>query len=56
MQEFTITVHDKDVIAKLESLKRKKGEYITRLIKEDIKHDILEKRIGEIEARMKGGK
>jgi len=52
MQEFTITIHSEAVIKKLESLKRKKGEYISKLVEENIRLENIERRLKELE----GGK
>lgn len=51
MQIFTITIHNESVIKKLEAMGRKKGEYISRVIEEDIKFEELEKRIKELEGK-----
>lgn len=36
MKKFTLILQGDEVIKKMESLNRKKGEYVSRLIKEDI--------------------
>jgi hypothetical protein len=50
MQIFTITIHSDAVITKLESLGRKKGEYITKLIENDI---LIQNRISKLEEEVK---
>lgn len=50
-QVFTITIRSEKSIKKLESLGRKKGEYIGRLIEADIRLEELEKRVKELEGK-----
>lgn len=47
--KFTITIIGENAINKLESLGRKKGEYVSALIDKDIKFEQLEKRVKELE-------
>jgi len=49
--KFTITIHNKSAITKLESMKNKKGEYVSRLIEENIKYEELQKRIEKLEGK-----
>jgi hypothetical protein len=50
-RQFTIIIKGETAIRKLDSLGRKKGEYITRLIEADIKFEELEKRVKELEKK-----
>jgi signal-transduction protein with cAMP-binding, CBS, and nucleotidyltransferase domain len=50
-QVFTITIRSEKAIKKLESLGRKKGEYISRLIETDIRLEEIEKRLKELERK-----
>jgi hypothetical protein len=47
--KFTVTIIGDKAIDKLESLGRKKGEYISRLIEADIRLEDLERRLKELE-------
>lgn len=49
--KFTITIHKQTVIDKLESLKNKKGEYVSGLIEKDIEIEELRKRIEKLEGK-----
>jgi len=50
--KFTITIHNKSATDKLESLGRKKGEYVSKLIEENIKYEELQKRIEKLEGKV----
>jgi hypothetical protein len=49
--KFTITIHNKSVIEKLESKKNSKGEYVSKLIEKDIEVEELKKRIEALEGK-----
>ncbi len=50
--KFTITIKSDIAIKKLESLGRKKGEYIDKLIEKDMEYKELEERIKKLERMM----
>lgn len=50
-QTFTVKIIGKNAIEKLESLGRKKGEYLTRLIEQDIRFENIERRIEQLEKK-----
>lgn len=49
--KFNITIKNEAVIKKLDSLGRKKGEYISKLIEADIRLEQLEQRVKELERK-----
>jgi len=49
MAQFTVEIKSIKAIKKLKSLGRKKGEYISSLIENDIRLEELEKRVERIE-------
>ena len=51
MKIFTITIHNEAVIKKLESLDKKKGKYISKLIEHEIRLEEMERRLTEIEIK-----
>lgn len=55
-QTFTIQVIGGKAINKLKSLGRKKGEYVTKLIEQDIRLESIEKRLEILENNNKPGK
>lgn len=50
-QKFTLSIQGKLAIQKLESLGRKKGEYVSELINNDIRIEELERRVKELEGK-----
>lgn len=54
--KFTIKIHDEQIQKKLISLERKKGEYISSLIKKDMQIEEIVKRLTELEKEVKGEK
>lgn len=47
--KFTLSINSDAAIKKLESLGRKKGEYVTKLIERDIRIEELERKVKELE-------
>ena len=50
---FTITIYNQDVIKKLNSLDRKKGKYIERLIEKDVRYDTLREDVDRMAVSLK---
>jgi hypothetical protein len=53
-QTFTLLITSESAIQKLESLGRKKGEYVTRLIEADIRLEQLEREVKALKDRIGG--
>jgi hypothetical protein len=49
--QFTIVIKSEKAVAKLESLGRHKGEYISKLIEADIRLEDIERRLKELEKK-----
>ena len=56
MQRYNIILHDKRAIEKLDSMGRKKGKYIEKLILNDIRFDLLESEVKGIKDKIEGRK
>ena len=54
MAQFTVEIKSDKAIEKLRSLGRHKGEYISRLIEQDIKLEDIEKRLERLEGKLRG--
>jgi hypothetical protein len=52
--QFTVEIKSDKAIEKLRSLGRHKGEYISRLIEQDIKLEDIEKRLERLEGKLRG--
>lgn len=53
IMRFTITIYNQDVIKKLNSLDRKKGKYIERLIEKDVRYDTLREDVDRMAVSLK---
>ena len=53
IMRFTITIYNQDVIKKLNSLDRKKGKYIERLIENDVRYDTLREDVDRMAVSLK---
>ena len=56
MMKFTLSINSESAIKKLQSLDRRKGEYVSKLIEQDIEIDELKRRIEKLEGGKKWGK